>query len=179
MARRVSPLRRAGARQVTTARAARAALLLALSAAPAPALAQRDVGPVRVALFAGTIITRGGGTLVGVAGELELHRIWTLAAAASYVGSSTDLEAQYELDARWRPPNEGALRPYLGGGFVVTSNSIASLNGPARTRFGGLALLGMDVALFGTTAFAEAVGVETGSLTFLVRGGVRLLVIGP
>ena len=65
------------------------ALLAALAAAPAPALAQRDVGPVRVALFTGARLGHGRQPLIGVAGELELqsalHGTWTLGAAASAV----------------------------------------------------------------------------------------------
>jgi hypothetical protein len=167
------------ARQQSAACAAGITLILALCAAPTPARAQRDVGPVRVALFAGVRVAGGGEPLVGLAGELELHQVWTLAAAASYVSVTGGSYTRYEVDGRWRPAREGAVRPYLGAGLAVTRSSVASVGGPTRTRYGGLAIAGVEVPVFGTTFFAEVVGVETGSLTAEVRGGLRLLVIGP
>ena len=154
------------------------ALLLTLTAAPAPALAQRDVGPVRVALFAGLRLGHESRPLLGVAGELELHGTWTLAAAASAVSESDGSYAQYELDGRWRPQGEGWLRPYLGAGVAVARSSIVVVGGPARTRFGALAIAGVEAPFLGTTTFVEALAFEYGDLSVQARGGVRLLLIG-
>ena len=158
------------------------ALLVALAAAPAPARAQRAVGPVRVALFAGVRLTRTSQPLIGVAGELELrgalHGTWTLGAAASAVIENDGSYTQYEFEARWRPGDEDGLRPYFGAGVALTRSAVLSLGGPAETRFGGLALAGIEIPLLGTTAFVEALALEDGALSGQVRGGVRLLLIG-
>lgn len=158
------------------------ALLLALAATPATALAQRDVGPVRVALFAGARLGHAGQPLLGVAGELDLesalHGVWTLAAAASAVVESAGSYTQYELDARWRSGNEGRVHPYAGAGVVLSRSSVLMTGGPAETRFGGLALAGVEIAVVGTTAFVEALALEDGGFSAQLRGGVRLLLIG-
>jgi hypothetical protein len=151
---------------------------LFLVVAPAPLLAQRDVGPARVALFAGARLTPATAALVGLAGELELKRTWTLAAAVSVADVSGGNSARYELDGRWRPAGAGPIRPYVGAGVALTRSSAALAGGPTSTHVGGLALVGVEVPLLGTW-FVEAVGVETGDFTAEVRGGVRLLVFGP
>ena len=151
-------------------------LLLAL--APAPLQAQRDVGPVRVALFAGARLTTPTAALVGLAGELELQQVWTLAAAVSVVDVSGGSSARYELDGRWRPAGAGPIRPYVGAGVALTRNSAAAAGGPTSSQVGGLALVGVEVPLLGTW-FAEAVAVGSGDFTAEFRGGVRLLVFGP
>lgn len=153
-------------------------LAAALCAAPAPLWAQRDVGPVRVALFGGARVTRPAAGLVGLAGELEIERIWSLSAAASYVDVGEGSYARYELDGRWHPAQEGWLRPYVGAGVAVARSSLASVGGPGRTRFGGIAYAGVDVPVFHVMPFVEVVGVETGSFSVEVRGGLRLLVFG-
>jgi hypothetical protein len=161
------------------ARGVAALLALALSVSAAAAEAQqRDVGPVRVALFGGARVTAPAAALVGLAGEIEIENVWVLAAAASYLSVSGGRYARYEVDGRWRPVREGWLRPYAGAGLAVARSSLASAGGPARTRLGALALAGADVPVLHTLAFVEAVGVETGSLTFELRGGLRLLVFG-
>jgi hypothetical protein len=158
------------------------ALLLALAAAPAPARAQRDVGPVRVALFAGARLSHASEPIIGMAGELELHGAlhgtWTLGAAASAVIESAGSYTQYELEARWRPRDEGGLRPYVGAGVALSRSAFLATGGPAETRFGGLALAGVEIPLLGTTTFVEALALEDGALSAQVRGGVRLLLIG-
>jgi hypothetical protein len=158
------------------------ALGLALAAAPATARAQRDIGPARVALFAGARLGRTSQPLIGVAGELEmrtaLHGTWTLGAAASAVIESGGSYTQYELEARWRSQDEGGLRPYLGAGVALSRSAILVTGGPAVTRFGGLAIAGVEIPLLGTTTFVEALALEDGALSAQVRGGVRLLLIG-
>jgi len=154
-------------------------LILALCAVPAPALAQRDVGPVRVALFAGAHLTRPSAALLGLAGELDLKQRYVLAAAATLVTVSEGSYTHYELDGRWHPESESWLRPYLGAGFAITRSSSASVGGPAVTSYGVLALAGAETRVLGTRSFVEVVGVETGSFSLEVRGGVRLLVFGP
>jgi hypothetical protein len=149
-----------------------------LAVAPTPLLAQRDVGPARVALFAGARLTDPTAALVGLAGELELKRVWTLAAAVSVVDVSGGNSARYEFDGRWRPAGTGPIRPYVGAGVALTRSSAAVSGGPTSTHIGGLALVGAEAHLLGTW-FVEAVGVETGDFTAEVRGGVRLLVFGP
>jgi outer membrane protein W len=115
---------------------------------------------------------------VGLAGELEIERIWSLSAAALYVNVSEGSYARYEVDGRWHPAQEGWLRPYLGAGVAVAHTSLASVGGPSRTRLGGIASAGVDVPVLHTLLFAEVVGVETGSFSVEVRGGLRLLVFG-
>jgi hypothetical protein len=158
------------------------ALLVALAAAPAPALAQRAVGPVRVALFSGVRLGHASQPLIGVAGELELqsalHGTWTLGAAASAVIESDGSYTQYEFDARWRPGDEGGVRPYFGAGVALTRSAFLVTGGPELTRFGGLALAGVEIPFLGTTTFVEALALEDGDLSAQVRGGVRLLLIG-
>lgn len=167
---------------MTAARSSRAALLLVLCAAPAPALAQQDVGPVRVALFAGARLGHGSQPLVGLAGELELHGAlhgtWTLAAAASAVIESDGSYTQYEFDARWHPQADGWIRPYVGGGVSVARSALLISGGPAQTRYGALAIAGVGIPLLGTTTFVEALALEDGEFSVQARGGVRLLLIG-
>ncbi|MGD0484729.1 MAG: hypothetical protein ABSB58_08770 [Gemmatimonadales bacterium] len=159
-----------------------ATLALALCAAPASAVAQRDVGPARVALFAGARLGHTSQPLIGIAGELELHGAlhgtWTLGAAASAVIESDGSYTQYELDARWRPQDEGGLRPYLGAGAVMARSSFLATRGPATTRFGGLGIVGVEIPVVGTTAFVEGLAIENGEFSAQIRGGVRLLLIG-
>lgn len=158
------------------------AIALALAAAPATARAQRDVGPARVALFGGARLGHRTQALLGVAGELdlpsELHGIWTLAAAASTVTHSDGSYAQYEFDARWRSGVAAGVHPYAGAGVVLARSAALMTGGPAETRFGGLALAGVEIAVVGTTAFVEAVALEDGGFSGQIRGGVRLLLIG-
>jgi hypothetical protein len=159
------------------ARRVTVALVAALCAAPVPLWAQRDVGPVRLALFGGARVSSPAASLAGLAGELELGGIWSLAAAATYVGVSGGSYARYELDGRWHPSREGRLRPYLGVGLAI-ARSAAAVGGPSETHVGGLGFAGVDVPVFHTTPFIEVVGVETGSFFVEVRGGLRLLVFG-
>jgi hypothetical protein len=159
-----------------------AALALALCAVPASALAQEDVGPVRIALFAGLRLGHESQPLLGFAGELELrgalHGTWILGAAASAVIESDGSYTQYEFDARWRPQGEGWIRPYLGAGVAVARSSFLMTGGPAQIRFGGLALAGVEIPFLGTTTFVEALALEDGELSAQARGGFRLLLIG-
>ncbi len=156
-----------------------AALGALLCVSPTPLLAQRDVGPVRVALFGGARLTRTQSGLVGLAGELQLQQIGSLAATVSYVDvGGGGSYARYELDARWHPAQEGWLRPYLGLGAAIAHSSNASVGETGTTRVGGLAFAGVDVPFLRTTLFAEVVGIETGSFSAEVRGGIRLLVFG-
>jgi|GEM_PF-5609703 len=154
------------------------ALLLVLAATPATALAQRDVGPVRVALFAGVHLGHDTRPLLGLAGELELRGTWSLAIVASTLSQRDGTYAQYEVEARWRPLGEGRVRPYLGAGAVAARSSFIASGGPATTRFGALALAGVEVPLLGTTSFLEALALEDGGFSAQLRGGVRLLLIG-
>ena len=159
------------------ARRVTVALVAALCASAAPLWAQRDVGPVRLALFGGVRVNTPAASLAGLAGELELEGIWSLAAAATYVAVSGGSYARYELDGRWHPSRAGWLRPYLGAGFAVARSS-AAVGGPSRTDVGGLGFAGVDVAVLHVTPFIEAVGIQTGSFFVEVRGGLRLLVFG-
>lgn len=158
------------------------AAAFALCAVAAPALAQQDVGPVRVALFAGARLGHETRPLFGLAGELELHGAlhgtWILAAAASTVSQREGSYAQYEVDARWRPEGEGRLLPYVGGGAVLTRRSSLMAGGPTQTGYGGLAIAGVEIPLLGTTAFVEGLALEDGAFSAQLRGGVRLLLIG-
>ncbi len=149
-----------------------------LCVAPAPLLAQNDVGPVRLALFGGARVSQPSAALAGLAGELELGGTWTLAAGATYVAVTGGSYARYELDGRWTPTSEGRLRPYVGAGLAVDRSS-AAIGGPGRTRVGGLGFAGVDLRLIGPPLFIEVVGVETGTFTAEVRGGFRLLVFAP
>jgi len=153
-------------------------LAAALCLAPAALLAQRAVGPVRLALFAGSRLSHPSVGLAGLSGELELERIWSLQAAAQYLDVGAGSYARYELDGRWHPAQGGWIRPYLGAGVALARTSEAALGGPSRDHVGGVGFAGVDVPVFHSTLFAEAVGVETGSLTWELRGGFRLLVLG-
>lgn len=177
MARRVAAPARAAAAGAPGAPAL--LLILALCATPATALAQRDVGPVRVALFAGARLSSPSAALLGLAGELSLQQRYVLAAGATLVTVSEGSYARYELDGRWHPESESWLRPYVGAGVAITRSSSASVGGPAVTRYGALVLAGAQTPVLGTTSFVEVVGVETGSFSLEFRGGVRLLVFGP
>lgn len=160
------------------ARRVTAALVAALCASAAPLWAQRDVGPVRVALFGGARVSSPSAGLAGLAGELDLGGIWSLAAAATYVAVSGGSYARYELDGRWHPSRTGWLRPYLGVGLAIARSS-AAVGGPGETDVGGLGFAGVDVPVLHVTPFIEVVGVQTGSFFVEVRGGLRLLVFGP
>ncbi len=154
------------------------ALLLVCGAA-APALAQRDVGPVRVGLFGGVRVSAPAATVLGLGGELDLEEVWTIAAVASLTDVRAGNRSRFELDARRRLGEPGGLRPYVGAGAVFTREPSPVAADPTRTRFGGLALAGVEGSLLGASAFAEVVGVQTDAFVVEVRAGVRLLVFGP